>query len=334
MSPSLIEQILSSMDVQVKAFAVCRIGPDSALVVPPVSELQIIHVLTGTLHLMVEGSQTLVQPAGSTAIIPKNRSRTLAGANPPVHRFDVKATANPDHHGLSFVDAFNGPVAENRVLCGRIQVKFAGDYQGFDALNHPIGATFANRGFTRTLFETMLDEWRSRSFGSRTLANTLMKACLVDLLRHCLDRSEPTSAAPAILSEPWLVRVITMIMGKLSAVHSVASLARYAGMSRSGFAKAFEATIGLTPMDYVARVRLARAREMLAVVDDPIASIAESVGFSSRSHFSLRFRDCYGEGPNDYRQRIRQQTADDAPALACDRRIPDANGRPDPTHRV
>lgn len=307
LSPSLIEQILSSMDVQVDAFVVCRIGRDAALVVPPVPELTIIHVITGALHLMVEGSQTLALPAGSTAIIPKNRSRTLAGANLPTHRFDAKLTANPDHQGLPFLDAFNGSVPENRVLCGRLQVKFVGGYQAFDSLSHPIGAAFADRGFARTLFETMLDESRSRSFGSKTLANTLMKACLVDLLRQRLDRLELTGPAPEILSKPWLIRAITMIMGNLSAAHSVASLAKCAGMSRSGFAKAFGETIGLTPMDYVARVRLARAREMLAVVDDPIASIAESVGFSSRSHFSLRFRDCYGEGPNDYRQRIRQK---------------------------
>lgn len=307
LSPSLIEQMLGSMDVQVDDFAVCRIGRDSALVAPPAPELKIIHVLTGALHLMVEGSQTLLLPAGGTAIIPKNRPRTLAGANPPTHRFDLKSTAHPDPHGLSFLDAFDGPVAENRVLYGRIRVKFVGGYQAFDSLHHPIGATFANRDLARTLFETMLDEWRSRSYGSRALANTLMKACLVELLRHRLDRLEPTDAASAILGKPWLVRVITMIMARLSAAHSVASLARYAGMSRSGFAKAFEETIGLTPMDYVARARLARAREMLAVVDDPVAAIAESVGFSSRSHFSLRFRDCYGEAPNDYRQRMKQK---------------------------
>lgn len=305
-TPSLIEQILGSMDVQVNAFAVCRIGRDSALVAPPSAELKIIHVLSGTLHLMVEGCQTLALPASSTAIIPKNRARTLAGANPPTHRFDVDATPKSDAHGLSFLDALHGSIAESRVLCGRIQVKFVGGYQALDDLDHPIGASFANAGFARTLFETMLNEWRSRSVGSQALANTLMKACLVDLLRHCLDRLEPTAAAPAILCKPWLVRVITMIMDKLSAAHSVASLARYAGMSRSGFAKAFEQTIGLTPMDYVARVRLARAREMLAVVDDSIAAIAASVGFSSRSHFTLRFRDCYGEGPNDYRQRVRR----------------------------
>lgn len=304
--PSLIERILGSMEVQVDAFTVCRIGRDAALVVPPAPELKIVHVLSGTLYLMVEGSQTLVLPAGSTAIIPKHRSRTLAGANPPTYRFDMKSTVNPDHQGLPLVDAFSGSIAENRVLCGRIEVKFVGDYRPFDNLNHPIEATFADRGLARTLFETMLDESRSRSLGSRTLANTLMKACLIDLLRHRLDRLEPTAAAPAILGKPWLVRVITMIMDKLSAAHSVASLAKYAGMSRSGFARAFEQAIGLTPMDYLARVRLARAREMLAVVDDPIASIAESVGFSSRSHFSLRFRGCYGEGPNDYRQRMRR----------------------------
>src|SRR3546814_4193393 len=37
---------------------------------------------------------------------------------------------------------------------------------------------------------------------------------------------------------------------------------------------------------------------------DPIASIAESVGFASRSHFSSRFRERYGEDPTAYRKRM------------------------------
>src|SRR3546814_1210928 len=59
-----------------------------------------------------------------------------------------------------------------------------------------------------------------------------------------------------------------------------------------------------TPLEFVGRARLARAHELILATGDPIASIAESVGFASRSHFSSRFRERYGEDPTAYRKRM------------------------------
>jgi len=82
-------------------------------------------------------------------------------------------------------------------------------------------------------------------------------------------------------------------------------------MSRSAFAKAFEETIRATPIEFVARARLEKARDLILATDESIGSIAESVGFASRSHFSSRFRERYGEDPTAYRKRMTAQpTAD------------------------
>ena len=78
-------------------------------------------------------------------------------------------------------------------------------------------------------------------------------------------------------------------------------------MSRSAFAKAFVETTGATPIEFVARARLARARDLIAATEGSIASIATAVGFASRSHFSSRFRQRYGEDPTAYRRRTRQE---------------------------
>src|SRR3546814_11078060 len=49
---------------------------------------------------------------------------------------------------------------------------------------------------------------------------------------------------------------------------------------------------------------MARAHELILATGDPSASIAESVGFAGRSHFSSRFRERYGEDPTAYRKRM------------------------------
>ena len=101
----------------------------------------------------------------------------------------------------------------------------------------------------------------------------------------------------------------------------MASLAKAAGMNRSAFAKAFVETTGTTPIEFVTRARLAKARDLIVATGGSITSIAIAVGSASRSRFSSRFRERYGEDPTAYRKRIRQKAnpaSDDPAALTAD----------------
>lgn len=301
---TLVEQLLNAMDVRIEAFAICRLGLNAALAIPAVPDLKIIYVMTGTVYLSVEGSDRQELPPGSIVLIPKSRTQVQAGSKAPVHRFDVEGVLHNGPHNLMYLDAFLGTSHEIQVLCGWLRLGLTAEFNAFDGLLNPISANLNSSTFVRSAFETMIDETRFRTAGSRTLANTLMKACMVELFRHRLDRAEPDRGSPAIFLKPGLSRAVTAILSQPAVPHSVASLAKAAGMSRSAFAKAFEEVIGATPIEFVGRARLARARELILATDDPIASIAESVGFASRSHFSSRFRERYGEDPTTYRKRM------------------------------
>lgn len=303
LSAQLVEQLLNSMDVRIEAFAVCRVGATAALAIPARTELKIIYVLTGTVYLTVEGCAQQELPAGSIVLIPKNRTQVQAGSVKPRHRFDAKGVLHKGPHDLMYLDAFEG-TPEIQVLCGWLQLGLTAEFNAFDGLLNPISANLNRSAFVRSAFETMIDETRFRTAGSRTLANTLMKACMVELFRHALARGEPDQGSPAIFLKPGLSRAVAAILSQPAASHSVASLASIACMSRSAFAKAFEQTMGTTPIEFVGRARLAKARELVLGTDDPVASIAEAVGFASRSHFSSRFRERYGEDPSAYRKRM------------------------------
>lgn len=300
----LVEQLLNSMDVRIDAFAVCRLGSNAALAVPAADELKIIYILRGTVYLSLEGCDQQEMPEGSIVLIPKNLAQVQAGSRTPDRRFDVERVLNQGPHDLVYVDAFEGASHDIQVLCGWLRLGLTAEFNAFDGLLKPISANLNSSAFVRSAFETMIDETRFRTAGSRTLANTLMKACMVELFRHGLARPQPDRDSPAIFLKPGMSRAVTAILKQPEAPHSVAALARIAGMSRSAFAKAFEQTMGDTPIGFVGRVRLAKARDLLLATDDPVASIAESVGFASRSHFSSRFRERYGEDPTAYRKRM------------------------------
>ena len=81
----------------------------------------------------------------------------------------------------------------------------------------------------------------------------------------------------------------------------VTMMASVAALSPAHFARAFAATVGMTPFEYVITRRLARAHELLERTDHSALDIALAVGFKTPSHFASRFRREFGLSPRDIR---------------------------------
>jgi len=96
----------------------------------------------------------------------------------------------------------------------------------------------------------------------------------------------------------------------LSSSFSVDDLARLAGLSTSHFSATFKNTVGVSVIEYVKRLRSARARELLITTDASVGEIGETVGYSDAFYFSRQFRAVNGVSPTVFRSRSRG----DAPA--------------------
>ena len=72
-------------------------------------------------------------------------------------------------------------------------------------------------------------------------------------------------------------------------------------MSRSVFAEHFAQAFGRGPMEFLKEIRLRRAAHLLRCTDMPIKSLAQSIGYASRSSFTHAFKDLYRVAPADYR---------------------------------
>ena len=82
---------------------------------------------------------------------------------------------------------------------------------------------------------------------------------------------------------------------------SITELATLAGMSTSHFSALFKKAAGMSAVEYVKRLRSARARELLITTDASIADIARAVGYSDAFYFSRQFRAVNGTSPSEYR---------------------------------
>lgn len=89
---------------------------------------------------------------------------------------------------------------------------------------------------------------------------------------------------------------------------SITELATLAGMSTSHFSALFKRAAGMSTVEYIKRLRSARARELLITTDMPIAEIARAVGYSDAFYFSRQFRAVNGTSPSEYRAESHGET--------------------------
>lgn len=86
------------------------------------------------------------------------------------------------------------------------------------------------------------------------------------------------------------------------------ALARLAEMSVRQFERKFRATFQMTPQEYMIRMRVIEACDLLARTNLPVTTIALDAGFYDHSDFAHQFRRHMGQTASRYRQEHRKAT--------------------------
>ena len=86
---------------------------------------------------------------------------------------------------------------------------------------------------------------------------------------------------------------------------TLTTLARQAGVSPRTFSRRFVADAGLTPLQWVLRARIVRARELLETTDLTVTRVAELSGLGSDTSLRRHFGVVVGTSPTAYRAAFR-----------------------------
>ncbi|GGA38810.1 AraC family transcriptional regulator [Sphingomonas psychrolutea] len=314
MSEPLLDHLLATMDVAVEAFAVCEVRKGLRLVGGASKAIEVHYVLSGTMYLTVPGQAVMVCPPGSVVIVPPGVAQLIAADQQPARDVGAADNCRMTRDGLMLFDAAGGEDGDLRVVCGLVFANISGSFGLLDAVTRPIIEDLSDLAIVQSGYRMMLEEIGGGALGTRALTGALMKVCLVIVLRRHFARAGHGSGVLGTLRDPRLGKAITAVLDKPAALHSVASLASIAGMSRSAFAREFSNTLSMSPMAFVAKTRLHHAAELLRSTKLPVKVIAASIGFASRSHFSRAFASAYGADPS----RFRSNGANNAPAVTSD----------------
>ena len=154
----------------------------------------------------------------------------------------------------------------------------------------------------RWCIERMAAELRDRRPGGLLMAEHLASMMLVEALRqHSVEGARGRAGWLFALADPRMAAALAALHADPARAWTLRALAEEAAMSRSTFALRFREALGKTPMDYLARWRMARAADRLARSADSVAAIAWSVGYGSESAFSTAFKRIMGHPPGHRR---------------------------------
>ncbi|CAO3425578.1 Transcriptional regulator, AraC family [Azospirillum endophyticum] len=162
------------------------------------------------------------------------------------------------------------------------------------------------------------------SRASRPARDVILARLLEVLLIEALRSATLSAGSPGLLrglGDERLAAALRCVHDRPASPWTVAQLAREAALSRSTFFERFRQAVGVAPMEYLLQWRMALAKDMLRRRDGGIAVVAERVGYSSASTFSVAFARHVGVPPTVYARRQDEgemELSDEVPARGPD----------------
>lgn len=252
-------------------------------------------VLDGACLLAIAGMDAIALEPGDFVLIPATYEFAMSSLRPPPARdFDrppAQVAPGEVRHG-----ARDGP-PEVRFLIGHCEFASADAALLVSLLPRVVHV----RGEARlaTLVQLVNDEARARRPGRDVVLARLLEVLLIEALRGAAG----TQAAPGLvrgLADARLAHALRALHAAPARAWTVADLAREAALSRSAFFERFSRTVGMAPMAYLLTWRMALAQDLLRRGAGNVAEVAERVGYSSASTFTVAFARHVGQPPARY----------------------------------
>jgi AraC-like DNA-binding protein len=157
----------------------------------------------------------------------------------------------------------------------------------------------------RNLGECLVPAFERPDAASQLFADHVALALLAHLTAFYADQPavvRPIRGGLAFWQER---RAKDMLLANLDGQIGLDELARACGLSRSHFARAFKAAVGMPPLQWLLVQRIERAKNLLLNSRLSIDMIAHHCGFADQSHFTRAFAKVVNATPGVWRRTCR-----------------------------
>lgn len=260
-------------------------------------------MLEGSCWLALESNEPFLMEPGDYVLMPATpgfrMGSDLEALERPTMRIAEATPAREVRHGIQEDEA---------------AVRMLGGYFVFDPTNAPLLV-----GLLPAVVHIKADDpgaerltWIARAIGEESstqraggdaILTRLVEVMLIEALRWRPvheDAAAPLGGLLAGLADVRMAKALRLIHEDVARRWTIEGLADELGMSRAAFAARFMQVMGVPPMEYVLRWRMALAKDMLWHDGLSLGEVAHGIGYQSASAFSAAFSRSVGVSPSAF----------------------------------
>lgn len=261
-----------------------------------ITDYMLLYIQKGTIKLTIEENAFVVTPDTFLFVQPGvvHQIESLSAVSVMALHVDLFPAAGNDYLPMVLtVDEGQSPPVEH------LQPSFA----AFAGVSVPVLLQPSKPDWMKETLGSLIELWSRKTAIDLLQAHLHAAELFIELIK---DTTSPGSGERKSLTD--LSWVPAYMQYRLAETLSVEEMARKAYMSRSYFSLLFRTQFGAAPHQYLLRLRLDTAADLLRGTALPLQEIADSCGFSSVHHFSKMFKLRFGFPPSQLRKTTQDKT--------------------------
>jgi len=261
------------------------------------------HIVTRGQCVLKTKDRTIQLFTGDIIIFPLGTSHWLADRESS-KRINGKEVV----HAISCGNPlFEGNNVSATLICGHFEFDRTIDHPFVNDLPEIIHITDSERkeiSWLENITNLIIQESGSEKSGSDIVVNRLGEVLFIHAIRAFIQNKGSNEGFLAAIRDERISKVLSAIHNSPEKDWQLATLAQFAGMSRTSFSNQFKVLIGETPLTYITQWRVLQAKELLKESNKSVGEIAEEVGYQSEAAFNRVFKKRVAQTPLKYRKSI------------------------------
>ena len=171
-----------------------------------------------------------------------------------------------------------------------------------DGVNHLMFNCILKNPNIIKYMDSMLNEQENNKPYSDHICQNILEIILIEILRITKTKVD---TEPTVSSSKECFKLKKYLDSNYASKITIDDLARLSNLNKYYLIHSFNRYFGSSPINYLCKIRIRVAKELLKNSDYSIDQISQSAGFSSQSYFTQCFKNDCGMSPSAYRQKER-----------------------------